>query len=299
MSKLPDLEGLAIFAKIAETRSLAQAAAELGLSAPTVSKALARLEARVGAQLLTRSSRRLALTDSGRQLAERARRVLEEAEAAEAECALRSAAPRGLVRLAAPMSFGLREVAPILPEFLALHPQVAVDLHLSDARVDLIGEGFDAALRIGTLPDSALVAKRLCAVPVRIVAAPAYLERAGRPTHPGHLADHACLGYAYLATPDLWRFTNKAGEEALVRPKGRLRANNGDALVPALVAGLGVGVLPAFIVEDEIAAGRLERILSDWTTPQGSLFLVTPPGGPRPARIELLADFLSRRLARR
>lgn len=299
MSKLPDLEGLAIFAKIAETRSLAQAAAELGLSAPTVSKALARLEARVGAQLLTRSSRRLALTDSGRQLAERARRVLEEAEAAEAECALRSAEPRGLVRLAAPMSFGLREVAPILPEFLALHPQVAVDLHLSDARVDLIGEGFDAALRIGALPDSALVAKRLCAVPVRIVAAPAYLERAGRPTHPGHLADHACLGYAYLATPDLWRFTNTAGEEALVRPKGRLRANNGDALVPALVAGLGVGVLPAFIVEDEIAAGRLERILSDWTTPQGSLFLVTPPGGPRPARIELLADFLSRRLARR
>jgi DNA-binding transcriptional LysR family regulator len=197
------------------------------------------------------------------------------------------------------MSFGLREVAPLLPEFLKLYPDVSVDLHLSDAVVDVIGEGFDAALRIGFLPDSSLLARRLCAAPRYAVAAPAYLKAHGCPSHPTDLARHVCFGYAYLATPDVWRFANAAGDEALVRPKGRLRANNGDALMPALLAGLGIGDLPEFIVKDALSDGRLERVLTDWLTPQGSLYLVTPPGGPRPARVEVLGDFLSHRLGRR
>ncbi|MEJ0092879.1 MAG: LysR family transcriptional regulator [Methylocella sp.] len=299
MAKLPDLEGLAIFAKVVEMRSIAAAAADLRLSAPTVSKALSRLEKRLGARLFNRTSRRLALTDAGQQLAARAIRLVADAEAAEADLLAQSATPRGLVRLAAPMSFGLREVAPLLPEFFARCPEVSVDLHLSDATVDLIGDGFDAALRVGFLPDSSLVARRLCATPRFTVAAPSYLKRHGRPTHPAQLSEHACLGYAYLATPDVWRFSNAAGEEVAIRPAGPLRVNNGDALMPALLAGVGVGDQPEFIVKEALADGSLEIVLTDWLTPQGSLYLVTPPGGPRPARVEALCDFLAERLARR
>ena len=298
MSKLPDLEGLAIFAKIVETRSFAGAAAELALSKATISKAVGRLEARLGVRLFNRTSRRLAVTDAGRRLAERAAHILAEGEAAESDALAQSAAPRGLVRLAAPMSFGLRRLAPILPDFLAEFPEISIDLHLSDATIDLIGEGFDAALRIATLPDSSLIARRLCGIARHLVGAPAYLDRHGRPSHPLHLAAHACLCYAYLPTPELWRFVNQAGEEAAVRPAGQLRANNGDALMPALLAGLGLAVQPDFIVDEAIADGRLELIMPDWTLPLGGLYLVMPPGGPRPARIEVLGDFLSKRLAR-
>jgi DNA-binding transcriptional LysR family regulator len=297
MSKLPDLEGLAIFAKVVELRSFARAADELRLSKATVSKAIGRVEARLGTRLFNRTSRRLALTDAGQRLAERAARILAEGEAAESDALAQSATPRGLVRLAVPMSFGLTQVAPLLPEFLSAYPEISVDLHLSDAAVDLIGEGFDAALRIAALPDSSLLARRICGVERFLVAAPAYLARRGRPTHPLHLAEHVCLGYAYLPNPDIWRFFNAAGEEAVVRPAGPLRANNADALMPALVAGVGLAVQPDFIVREALADGRLEAVMSDWSLQPAALHLITPPGGPRPARIEVLGDFLARRLS--
>jgi DNA-binding transcriptional LysR family regulator len=297
MSKLPDLEGLAIFAKVVEIRSFAGAAAELKLSKATVSKAVNRIEKRLGARLINRTSRRLALTDAGRQLAGRAAHILAEGEAAEDAALAQATVPRGLVRLAAPMSFGVLHIAPLLPEFLATYAEVSVDLHLSDAMVDLVGEGFDAAIRIAALPDSSLVARRLCEMPRYLVGSPAYLNKHGRPKHPLHLAQHRCIGYSYTTAPDTWRFT-KNGKSATVRPSGPLRVNNGDAMMPALIAGSGLGILPEFILRDALAAGRLERLLPDWSLPSGAAYWIAPPGGPRPKRVEVLADFLVEKLAR-
>jgi DNA-binding transcriptional LysR family regulator len=298
MSKLPDLEGLAIFAKVAETRSFAGAAAELRLSNATVSKAVSRVERKLKTRLFNRTSRRIALTDAGRQLAGRAAHILAEGEAVEDAALAQATVPRGLVRLAAPMSFGLLYVAPLLPEFLATFSEVSVDLHLSDAMVDVIGEGFDAAIRIAVLPDSSLIAQRLCEMPRYLVGSPAYLNRHGRPKHPLHLAQHRCISYSYTMTAEIWRFT-KGGKSASVRPSGPLRVNNGDAMMPALIAGTGLGILPEFILRDALVAGQLERLLPDWALPSGAVYWVTPPGGQRPKRVEVLADFLLEKLAAR
>jgi DNA-binding transcriptional LysR family regulator len=255
-----------------------------------------RPKARLGARLINRTSRRLALTDAGRQLAERAAHILAEGEAAEDAALAQATQPRGLARLAVPLSFGVLRVAPLLPEFLAAYPEVSIDLHLNDAMVDLIGEGFDAAIRIAVLPDSSLVARRLCDMPRYLVGSPAYLSKHGRPKHPVDLAQHRCIGYGYTMPAEVWRFT-KAGRSASVRPSGPLRVNNGDAMLPALIAGTGLGVLPEFILRGALDANRLERVLPDWSLRAGAIYWVTPPGGPRPKRLEVLADFLLEKFA--
>jgi DNA-binding transcriptional LysR family regulator len=299
MSKLPDLEGLAIFAKVAELRSFSAAASELKLSKATVSKAVSRVEARLGTRLFNRTSRHLALTDAGRSLTTRAAAMLAEGEAAESETLSQSAAPRGLVRLAVPMSFGVLYVAPLLPEFFRTYPEISIDLHLSDALVDIVGEGFDGAIRIATLPDSSLVARRLCDMPLYLLAAPAYLKAHGRPKHPLQLSEHIGLSYSYQLTQDIWRFRNKAGEVASVRPQGPLRVNNGEAMLPSLIAGLGLGMLPEFIARDALKKKQLEIVLPDWPLPVSAVHWITPPGGAKPKRVDALADFLALHLGRR
>ena len=296
MSKLPDFEGLVIFAKVVEMRSFVAAARELQLSKATISKAVSRVETRLGTRLFNRSSRRLALTDAGRRLSSRAAHILAAGEAAEDDALAQSTAPRGLVRLAAPTSFGVLHLAPLLPEFLATYSEVSIDLHLSDAMVDIIGDGFDAAIRVAVLPDSSLVARRLCEMPRYLVGSPTYLDKHGRPKHPLHLAEHSCIGYAYTNT---WRFKHKDGKSATVRPSGPLRVNNGDAMMPALIAGTGLGILPEFFVRDALAAGQLERLLPDWSLPLGAVYWVTPPGALRPKLVKVLGDFLAEKLSPR
>ncbi|HTA99831.1 MAG TPA: LysR family transcriptional regulator [Bradyrhizobium sp.] len=298
MPKLPDFEGLAMFAKVAEERSYAGAARSMDVSVATVSRAVSRLEDQLGGRLFNRSSRRLALTDFGRGLADRAARIY--AEAKEVECiAIETARrPRGVVRFAVPMSFGTHWVAPILPDFFQQYPDVAVDLHLSDEKIDLIGAGFDAALRVGVLEDSSLVVKRLAVVRRFIVAAPSYLARYGRPGHPDDLTAHHCLGYAYRANRDVWHLTNKAGDSVTVTPVGPLRVTNVDALLPTLLAGLAIAELPEFVAFDLLRTGQVEVLLADWTMALGGLYFVTPTARARSAKVEALSSFLTKRLSR-
>src|SRR6202045_1573329 len=269
MSKLPDFEGFAMFAKVAEEGSFAAAAATMGVSVATVSRAVTRLEERLGGRLFNRTSRRLALTDYGHTLAERASRIYADAEAAEDFARATSSRPRGLVKLAAPLSFGARWVAPRLPEFFRRYPDIAVDLHLTDAQADLIGDGFDAALRIAVLEDSSLVARLIAPVRRFVVASPTYIARYGRPQHPHDLVGHQCLSYTKRQKHDVWRLTHrKTDEECPIRPTGPLRGTTVEALLPMVLEGLAITELPEFIATQYSPEKQLQPTLTDWRLPE-------------------------------
>src|SRR5579862_8656519 len=298
MSKLPDFEGLAMFAKVAEEGSFAGAATATGVSVATVSRAVTRLEERLGGRLFNRTSRRLALTDYGQTLAERATKIYAEAEGAEDLARETSSRPRGLVKLAAPLSFGARWVAPLLPEFFQTYPEISVDLHLTDAQADLIGDGFDAALRIAIMEDSSLVARLIAPVRRFVVASPTYIARYGRPQHPHDLGAHRCLSYANRAKRDIWRLAHrKTGEECPVTPTGPLRGTSVEALLPTVLEGLAITELPEFIATQYFPENRLEPILTDWRMPEGGLYFVTPTARARPAKVSAIADFFVAELA--
>jgi len=296
MSRLPDFEGLGMFAKVAEEGSFAAAARVMGVSVPTVSRAVARLEERLGSRLFNRTSRQLALTEFGANMAARASEIYRQAEELESEAQDLSVQPLGQVRLAIPMAFGLRWVAPLLPQLMRRYPELSIDLHLTDASVDLIAEGFDAALRIAVLPDSSLVARRLCAVTQYLVASPGYLAEHGHPGHPRELATRSCLSYAYRARGQVWRFTHEDGREEDVSPSGPLRVTNSDALLPVLLEGLAIAELPEFIASEYLADGRLVTLLPDWSMARGGLYFVTPTARTRPMKIKVLSDFFAEHL---
>jgi DNA-binding transcriptional LysR family regulator len=196
------------------------------------------------------------------------------------------------------MSFGVLFIAPLLPEFFARYPDITIDLQMSDSVTDLIGEGFDAAIRIATLPDSSLIARTLFPVPQFLVGAPSYFQKYGRPRHPLQLAEHKCLAYVRGTTTAPWHFTSKTGETATISPSGPLRTNSGDATMPTLRAGLALAILPEFFLREDLANGVLERILPEWTLRGGSVHWVTPGRGLRPKRVDLLGEFLAEKLGR-
>ncbi len=297
MKKLPDLEAWAIFATVSETGSFARAAAELGLSQATVSKAITRLEGRMKTMLFHRTSRRMSLTESGHAALERATRILAEGEAVEAEVTEQSTSLRGPIRIAAPMSFGVSHLGPVLPEFMARHPDVVLDAHFSDELVDLVAQGFDLALRISTLADSSLLARRLCTVRILLVGAPAYFERHGRPSHPRELTGHRTLQYSYSRGGSSWRFRHKRHGEFAQAISASLLANNAEVLAPALRAGLGLALQPEFLAWKDLQSGALETAMDDWQVEPIALHIVTPPGRSRPARVQALIDYLAERFA--
>lgn len=298
MRKLPDLEAWAIFAKVAETGSFARAAAEFSLSQATVSKAIARLEARMKTVLFHRTSRRMSLTESGSAVLERAARILEEGEAVETELAEQSTSLRGLIRISAPMSFGIPRLAPLLPGFMRAHPDVVLDVQFNDQQVDLVAERFDLALRIAKLVDSSLLARRLCKVRLLLVGAPAYFERHGKPRHPRDLAEHKALQYTYTRVGANWRFRHPRHGEFTQAMPVQMHANNAEALAPALRAGLGLALQPEFLAWQDLQSGAIETALDDWEVEPIALHIVTPPGRSRPARVQAFIAYLAECLTR-
>ncbi|WP_114395110.1 LysR family transcriptional regulator [Oleisolibacter albus] len=289
------LEDLRLFTLVAETRSFTRAADKLNLSKSAASRRIAELEGRLGARLLNRTTRSISLTPVGQSFFERVAQILAELDEAESAVANERQAPRGLLRVAAPMSFGLRHLAPVVAAFLDQYPEVQVEMDVSDRFVDLVDEGYDLAVRIGRLKDSSLIARRICPIRAVLCASPAYLEKHGAPQTPDDIAGRDCLLYTNMPTPDLWSFRTAPGAEETrtVRVHGRLRVNNGDMLREAAIAGQGLVHLPTFIIGDELADGRLVPLLLDWTGPDSAMHAVYPANRHLSPKVRAFVDFLA------
>ena len=284
---------MAVFVKAAELRSFTAAAATLGVSAQMVGKQVAALEARLGTPLLNRTTRRQSLTAAGKVYYERCRVVLADAEAADDAVQALSTSPKGRLRVNAPVTFGTFRLAPLVTRYLAAYPAVDVELVLSDRFVDVVEEGYDAVLRLGSLRDSSLVARALA--PYRLVAcaAPDYLARRGVPDLPEALGGHECLSYVAWSglAVDEWSFQS-GGETRLVRIGGRYRVNDARVLLDAAVAGWGVIMQAEPVVAGELAAGRLVRILPEWEGPVRPMHLLFSGGRPLTPKLRCFVDMV-------
>jgi DNA-binding transcriptional LysR family regulator len=282
------LDELHVFIAILDAGSMAAAARKLGRSPAAVTRILALLETRAGARLFERSTRRLTPTETGLRLAEQGRRLLADYDAALQPPG--AGAPRGLLRLTAPTVFGRRHVAPVVTRFLALHPDIQVDLTLSDRNVDLIEEGIDAGLRIGALSNMSLVARRLGEVRQVTVASPAYLDRRGTPHVPADLAGHALIMSTSVRTMAEWRF-RADGREHVVRYGPRLRMNDVEAVLAAARDGFGIARAMSYQVEPDLRAGLLRRLLVDYEPEPAPVHLVLPSSRHMAPRLRAFVDF--------
>ena len=289
------LAAIEAFVRVAESGSFSQAAERLRSSKSVVSRQISALEAELGARLLHRTTRALTLTEAGRSYFERATRVLADLAEANASVGQLQAAPRGRLRVNAPMSFGFLHLAPAVPDFLNRYPDVALELTMNDRFVDLVEEGFDVAVRIGKLDDSSLVARKLAPMRRAVCAAPAYLEKRGVPASPDDLKAHECLCYSNLGLSQEWRFVRPDGAPWPVDVHGRLHANNGDALRAAALRGFGLAVLPSFLVGRDFQSGALVSVLERFMPQDSAAYAVYPHARHLSPKVRAFVDFLAER----
>lgn len=306
---LDRVTSMQVFARVAALGSLSAAARALGMSQTMASKHMAALEERLGVKLLHRTTRRIRLNEAGRRYLEAVERILAEIEDADAAASDETTVARGVLRLNAPVSFGIRELAPLLPELCDRHPELTVDLGLNDRYVDPIEEGWDLVVRIGTMKDSRLVGRRLASCRMLVCAAPDYLAKHGVPRRVADLADHNCMRYTLSATfgASTWPFLSRekqaaggtaapARETVTVAIDGDLKVNNGDALVAAAAAGQGVVYQPTFLLADEIRNGRLTVLELDHDPIEiDGVYALYPPDRRPPAKVRVAIDFLVER----
>jgi DNA-binding transcriptional LysR family regulator len=280
------------FVRVVECGSFAKAAQQLRIARSAVSRRVSELEADLGVTLLHRNTRSVSLTDVARSVYVRATQLLADFEELEADAAGRTATFEGLIRLAAPLSFTLAHVQSTLEQFRHEHPEVCFDLHLGDRRVDIVGEAFDFALRIGAEMDGSMVARRLCTIDHMVLATPDYLDRHGTPVTPDQLRDHKALCYANWRKPKVWSCWTHGGQHLEVPVNPAIICDNGDVLLAAAIAGDGIMCGPTFLSYQAIADGRLVPLLTDWRWSEMSAFLVFPPNRRIPRRVRALMDTL-------
>lgn len=291
MEHMLDLDDIRAFVEVAEAGGFGRAGPKLGMSKSIVSRRVARLEAELGAQLLSRTTRGVSVTEAGMAFKERAERALAELEGARDDLAERGEEIMGRLRISAPLSFGLTHLAPVLAELAVRHPRLSLDVAYSDRFVDLIGEQFDAAIRIGALQDSSLIARRISPIKTMFIASPAYLAAHGTPRTPRDLQRHAAVIYG----AETWRL-REGRRMVSIRPEGRVRMDNGQAIVEAVKAGLGVALIPTFLCGAAIESGAVVPILLDYPTPDAALHVVRPPPAQHaPAKVRALIDLMLER----
>jgi len=281
-----ELEDLETFVEVADSGGISQGARRLGVSKSIVSRRLVRLEAELAVQLLTRTTRGAALTEAGVTFRDHAVRACAEIDLAR-EAILPSGDLHGRLRVAAPLSFGPTHLAPVLAELARQHPRLQVQCSYSDRFVDIVGEGFDCAVRVGYLADSNLIARRIAPVPAKLVASPEYVKEHGAPETPDQLVEHQCL----MQGTETWHFVD-GKKTVAVHPQGRFKADNGLALAAAAIAGLGIAALPDFLTEKELASGALVALMSRYPLPDIGIFLVRPPGHHPARKIRVLTELL-------
>ena len=294
---MESLSDIAVFVQVVRDGSFTKAADRLELSRSVVSKYVTRLEEKLGARLLNRTTRRLSLTEAGRIFYERSRLGLEEIEEAKAAVSRLQGKPRGVLRVNSPMSFGILHVAPLLSEFLTEYPEISIDMNLDDRKVDVIEEGFDVSIRITDLPDSSLVARRLGPCRHAIVAAPSYLKKHGVPKVPDDLRDHNVIAYQYQESATDWHFLGPDKKQITVPVSGSIQMNNSLALREALLGGVGITRTPTFVVGDDVAAGRLITLLPNYEILEVSIYLVYPQRRHLSPKIRAFVDFLAARIS--
>ncbi|MCT4656838.1 MAG: LysR family transcriptional regulator [Cohaesibacter sp.] len=291
MTASRDLFEMEIFARIVTLGSMTGAGQALGISPAVVSKRIKKLEQRLGTRLMQRTTRQITLTEAGQDYFERVQRILEQVEEAEAAVSQRAKQVRGTLKISVPTSFGRMHVAPHLGQFLAENEDISIDLHSSDNYTDLVGEGFDLAVRVGDLPDSSLVARRLAPIHRLLCASPDYLARYGEPQSLQDLPDHICLA---AHNQDPWRLEGPDGTE-IVRAHGPLRTNSSEVVRSAVVAGLGIALRSTWDVADELRDGRLKIVLPTYrASSHVGLYAVYPSRRYLPAKVRLFVDFLAR-----